>query len=211
VPRNTSSNEQLGKATGHRPGHLRHSRRGRHAKRSRIDPRTAVVAAGIALSAIGGVSWTTTSPPAKSDAKPANVVLADTANRTAAAEDRGARSHDRATAPPSNPPASSTTTAQKPAETPSPSPSSTSPASVAGLSRSQMDNAIAIVEAGRQLNLPRQALVVAISTALQESNLRNLANPGVPGSVNHPNEGVGYDHDSVGLFQQRPTGEPSTN
>ncbi|MCW2639669.1 MAG: hypothetical protein JWP76_1975 [Dactylosporangium sp.] len=67
-----------------------------------------------------------------------------------------------------------------------------------------MDNAVAIVEAGKQMNLPRRAFVVAIATALQESNLRVLANPNVPGSMNHANEGVGYDHDSIGLFQQRP-------
>jgi hypothetical protein len=67
-----------------------------------------------------------------------------------------------------------------------------------------MDNAIAIVKAGRQMNLPRRAFVVAIATALQESNLRSLANPAVPGSLDHPNQGVGYDHDSIGLFQQRP-------
>jgi hypothetical protein len=67
-----------------------------------------------------------------------------------------------------------------------------------------MGNAVAIVQAGRQMNLPRRAFVVAIATALQESTLRNLANPAVPGSMNHPNEGMGYDHDSVGLFQQRP-------
>ncbi|GAA1799039.1 hypothetical protein HC028_13305 [Planosporangium flavigriseum] len=67
-----------------------------------------------------------------------------------------------------------------------------------------MDNAIAIVEAGKEMNLSRRAFVVAISTALQESNLQVLANPGVAGSMDHPNQGVGYDHDSIGLFQQRP-------
>jgi hypothetical protein len=45
---------------------------------------------------------------------------------------------------------------------------------------------------------------VAIATALQESHLRNLANPNLPESLQHPNQGVGYDYDSVGLFQQRP-------
>ncbi|WP_203935724.1 hypothetical protein [Planosporangium mesophilum] len=94
---------------------------------------------------------------------------------------------------------------------PNPQPSgSTHPSSVpavqpvAGLGRVEMDNAAAIVAAGKQLNLPSRAYVVAISTALQESRLRNLANPNVPGSMDHPNEGVGYDYDSVGLFQQRP-------
>jgi hypothetical protein len=67
-----------------------------------------------------------------------------------------------------------------------------------------MDNAVAVIEAGQELNLPRRAFVVAIATALQESHLRNLANPAVPASMNRPHEGVGRDHDSVGLFQQRP-------
>ncbi|GII25811.1 hypothetical protein [Planosporangium mesophilum] len=66
-----------------------------------------------------------------------------------------------------------------------------------------MDNAVAVVEAGRQLNLPKRAQLVAIVTALQESQLRNLANPNVPASMSRPNEGTGTDYDSVGLFQQR--------
>jgi hypothetical protein len=145
------------------------------------------------------------------------------------ADTRASRNRSRATPPPTNPPAnnpvsgnpaptnppptnpargtapaSSTTPAQVPAAQPPASPASTKRAPVAGLSQSQMDNAVAIVEAGRQMNLPRRAFVVAIATALQESNLRVLANPAVWGSTNHPNQGVGYDHDSIGLFQQRP-------
>jgi hypothetical protein len=85
-----------------------------------------------------------------------------------------------------------------------PSTSGTTLAPVAGLSQIEMDNAVAIVTAGKQMNLPSRAFVVAIATALQESHLRNLANPNVPGSMSHPNDGVGYDYDSVGLFQQRP-------
>jgi hypothetical protein len=38
---------------------------------------------------------------------------------------------------------------------------------------------------------------------MQESNLYNLASGAVPESMNHPNQGVGWDHDSLGLFQQR--------
>jgi hypothetical protein len=68
-----------------------------------------------------------------------------------------------------------------------------------------MRNAVAVVEAGRELNLPKRAYLVAIVTTLQESQLRNLANPNVPESMNHPNEGAGQDYDSLGLFQQRPS------
>lgn len=41
-------------------------------------------------------------------------------------------------------------------------------------------------------------------SAFQESSLRNLVNPNVPGSSGQPGaSGSGTDHDSVGLFQQR--------
>jgi murein DD-endopeptidase MepM/ murein hydrolase activator NlpD len=52
--------------------------------------------------------------------------------------------------------------------------------------------------------VPARAWVIAIATAMQESRLRNLANTNVPESLTLPNEGAGADHDSVGLFQQRP-------
>jgi hypothetical protein len=77
-------------------------------------------------------------------------------------------------------------------------------AGVAGLSQTQMDNAKTIVRVGEQMDLPKRAAVIAVATSMQETNLRNLANTGVPESENLPNDGTGYDHDSVGLFQQRP-------
>jgi hypothetical protein len=79
------------------------------------------------------------------------------------------------------------------------------PRPVAGINQAAMDNAVAIVEAGKQMNLPRRAYVVAIMTALQETGLRNLANSTVPQSLNHPHQGVYRNFDSVGLFQQRPS------
>ncbi|MER7275885.1 hypothetical protein ABT369_15640 [Dactylosporangium sp. NPDC000244] len=93
------------------------------------------------------------------------------------------------------------------AHAPQPIPTPTAPVvvdPVGGLSRAEMDNAIAIVDVAKRERLPKRAAVVALATALQESHLRNLANPNVPSSLGHPNEGVGYDYDSVGLFQQRP-------
>ncbi|WP_269939242.1 C40 family peptidase [Arthrobacter sp. HY1533] len=41
--------------------------------------------------------------------------------------------------------------------------------------------------------------------ALQESGLRMLANPAVPASLGMPHDGLGYDHDSLGSAQQRPS------
>lgn len=91
---------------------------------------------------------------------------------------------------------------------PSPSPSPTPtvkapPAPVAGLSQVQMHNASIIVEVGQSLGLPKQALIIGVATAMQESNLHNVASEAVPASLGYPHEGTSVDHDSVGLFQQR--------
>lgn len=75
---------------------------------------------------------------------------------------------------------------------------------VAGLDQTQMNHAKTIVQTAEQMKLPTKAAVIAVSTSMQETNLRNLANTGLPESQNLPNDGTGYDHDSVGLFQQRP-------
>jgi hypothetical protein len=62
------------------------------------------------------------------------------------------------------------------------------------LNNEQIRNAKAIVRAGEKMHLPPRAWVVAVATSLQESTLHNYGNLG---SSN--------DHDSLGLFQQRPT------
>ena len=58
----------------------------------------------------------------------------------------------------------------------------------------QVANAAVIVQTGGQLGVPRYGWVIAVATAMQESSLYNLGNLG---SRN--------DHDSLGLFQQRPS------
>ncbi|WP_212816806.1 hypothetical protein [Polymorphospora rubra] len=58
----------------------------------------------------------------------------------------------------------------------------------------QLDNARKIVDAGKDMDLPPRAWTIAIATALQESKLENL------GHLGERN-----DHDSQGLFQQRPS------
>ncbi|WP_373315404.1 hypothetical protein [Asanoa ishikariensis] len=87
------------------------------------------------------------------------------------------------------------------AATPKPKPTVVAP--VAGLTQAQMNNAATIVKTGVSMGIPQRGLIVAIATSMQESRLLNLANTGLPESLNFPNEGTGYDHDSVGLFQQR--------
>jgi murein DD-endopeptidase MepM/ murein hydrolase activator NlpD len=58
----------------------------------------------------------------------------------------------------------------------------------------QIHNAAVIINVGAELKLPPRAWVIAVATAMQESRLTNLGNLG---SRN--------DHDSLGLFQQRPS------
>jgi hypothetical protein len=78
------------------------------------------------------------------------------------------------------------------------------PAPAAGLTQTQMNHAKTIVQVGKQLKLPERAWVIAVATSMQETKLYNLANTGLPASLQLANDGTGYDHDSVGLFQQRP-------
>ena len=58
----------------------------------------------------------------------------------------------------------------------------------------QIRNAAIIINVGSELKLPPRGWVIAVATAMQESRLRNL------GHLGQRN-----DHDSLGLFQQRPS------
>ncbi|MGC4744238.1 hypothetical protein ACLQ28_01040 [Micromonospora sp. DT201] len=62
------------------------------------------------------------------------------------------------------------------------------------LNDEQIGNAKAIIAATKKAGLPERAAVISIATSLQESKLNNL---GHLGDMN--------DHDSLGLFQQRPS------
>ncbi|MEU4476425.1 hypothetical protein [Micromonospora sp. NPDC023888] len=62
------------------------------------------------------------------------------------------------------------------------------------LNDEQTANAKAIIAATKKAGLPERAGVISIATSLQESKLENL---GHLGDMN--------DHDSLGLFQQRPS------
>ncbi|MFC7597593.1 C40 family peptidase [Terrabacter sp. GCM10028922] len=75
--------------------------------------------------------------------------------------------------------------------------------SVPDLSDAQAQNArtiyaTALVRGGRP------AAYVALMTGLTESNLLVLSNPNDPSGNRIPAQGIGYDHDSLGIFQQRP-------
>ena len=58
----------------------------------------------------------------------------------------------------------------------------------------QVGNAAIIIATGAHLHIPAQGLVIAVATAMQESSLHNYGNLGGRN-----------DHDSLGLFQQRPS------
>ncbi|MFG1898085.1 hypothetical protein ACGFIP_29125 [Micromonospora zamorensis] len=131
------------------------------------------------------------------------------ADRAAIADERASRSLDRDLAParvlPSPTAASPTPRPTVARKAPKKPVKPRRPRPVAGLDQAQMDNAKIIVDVGLDMKMPRRALVVALATAMQESNLYNLASDVLPESANYPNQGSGSDHDSVGLFQQRPS------
>jgi len=79
---------------------------------------------------------------------------------------------------------STQTTKQSAADTPK----------VAGWSATQVRNAAAIVQTGQDMNVPPRGWVIAVATAMQESKLHNYGDLGARN-----------DHDSLGLFQQRPS------
>lgn len=75
---------------------------------------------------------------------------------------------------------------------------------VGGLTAVQARNARTVVAIASERGGERAALI-SIMVALAESGLRVLANPNDPSGAAYANEGVGYDHDSLGIFQQRPS------
>lgn len=74
------------------------------------------------------------------------------------------------------------------------------------LDRQQLMHASTIISVGAQTEgVGRPGVVVALMAALTESGLRMLANSSAyPESAEQPNDGEGFDHDSLGLFQMRP-------
>lgn len=73
------------------------------------------------------------------------------------------------------------------------------------LTERQLTRAATIIATGKAQDIPARGQLIALMTALTESSLRVLSNTSAyPGSANFPNDGDGSDHDSVGLFQQRP-------
>ncbi|MBM0232176.1 hypothetical protein JNW91_10055 [Micromonospora sp. STR1_7] len=155
-----------------------------------------------------GLAAVVTARGSEDNARPVEPLAEAVADRAAIADDRASRSLDRDVAPARVTPSPvATPTPSRPAvrKAPKKPVKPRRPRPVAGLDQAQMDNAKIIVDVGLEMKMPRRALVVALSTAMQESNLYNLASDVLPESAQYPNQGSGSDHDSVGLFQQRPS------
>lgn len=75
------------------------------------------------------------------------------------------------------------------------------------LNRTHLSRAATIITVGAQTpGVDQQGTLVALVAGLTESGLRQLANTTAhPESGNFPNDGDGSDHDSLGLFQMRPS------
>jgi hypothetical protein len=173
-------------------------RRGRHAARRPVR-RVVLLAIGLTIAAAAAVLFGSPFIRATPSAANPDVANVELDTQRSASVDEVSRNHDRPASPSASPAAS-------PAVSPPASPTPSRPvAPVAGLSQAQMNNAAAIVDVARRRALPRQAAIVAVTTALQESNLHNLASGAVPASLKLPHEDESVDYDSIGLFQQRPS------
>jgi len=74
------------------------------------------------------------------------------------------------------------------------------------LNQRQLQRAAAIIAVGKSESVSARGQLIALMAALTESSLRVLSNTGAyPASGHFPNDGNGGDHDSLGLFQMRPS------
>lgn len=89
------------------------------------------------------------------------------------------------------------------------------------LNADQLRNARIIAKYVHDAKLPARVLTICLDTACTESGIFNLANGANPASMAFPHDidpaihegpipGVGYDHGSVGVFQQQVGGAPNS-
>ncbi|AUM18222.1 phage tail tape measure protein [Rhodococcus ruber] len=71
---------------------------------------------------------------------------------------------------------------------------------------SKQRNVDAVIAEGKRRGMSDQAIRSAVATMLAESNGENLANEADPESLKYQHDGLGSDHDSSGVFQQRNNG-----
>jgi hypothetical protein len=165
--------------------------RGRHAAKRRPVRRLVLLAIGLVCAASAAVLFGGAFVRITPSAAHTDVNATEVDARRSASLDGVSRDYERPASPSASPSVPPTPTRP--------------PGPVAGLSQTQTNNAWTIVDVARKRNLPRQAAIVAITTALQESNLQNLASSAVPASLKLPHEGESVNYDSIGLFQQRPS------
>ena len=170
----------------------------------------AIVGLGLAIGAAhhAPATKTDTTPATPAKAEKATAVVAATAPAPATAP-AAAKPADKPADKPDQAPKQEAAKqeAAKPADKPDQAPkpaASARPTPVAGLDQTQMDNATKIVDTAKGMGMPHKAQVIAVATAMQESNLHNLASTKIAESYRYTDEGEGSDYDSVGLFQQRP-------
>ncbi|CAM5535616.1 C40 family peptidase [Leifsonia shinshuensis] len=73
------------------------------------------------------------------------------------------------------------------------------------LDSTQQSHARTIISVGSQEGVSSKGILIALTTALQESKLRMYANTSAyPESASYPHDADGRDHDSLNFFQQRP-------
>lgn len=172
----------------------------------RIKLATGLAAACLGFAALAGQGGQAAAAPGQAQAHAGDVVLDQATDRNTASAARSAQRGYLAQAravvaqPVQAAPAAPAAPAPVP---PPPAAVPAKPVPVAGLNQIQMNNAKKIVDTAKAMGLGKRAQVIAIATAMQESQLHNLASTRLPESYNYPNEGEGSDHDSVGLFQQR--------
>jgi hypothetical protein len=68
-----------------------------------------------------------------------------------------------------------------------------------------VNNGKAVIAAGLAMGVPEQGIVTGLTAAMQETELRNLANPNVSDSLAAAHDGLAVDHQAVGILQQGAT------
>ncbi|MET8361267.1 peptidase M23 [Micromonospora sp. NPDC005171] len=206
---NPSTDQPAGVSQGWRPAGFLRTRLSRFsnpfvARRGRT--RMAAATGAVCCLGLAGVAVIGAGPAGESFTPDQRAEIAQRAEADAASRGRGRESAAPVTGSPTAESRASSalpTAKSTPKSKPKPKPERVVP--VAGLDQAQMNNAKMIVRAGEEMDVPRRALVIAVATAMQESNLYNYASGVLPESQNYPHQAIGWDHDSVGLFQQRPS------
>ena len=166
---------------------------------SAASPKIKAIVAGAALVLITAVAAPAiAATTGGSSADQTAVTAQDTRSRTA---DTRPQAADRAARPEAAAPGTAPQGAAEQPATPAAAPSidELHPVGIQGSqvgftpTTDQMRNAQKIIQVGQAMDLPPRAWVIAVATSLQEATLNNYGHLG-----------ANNDHDSLGLFQQRP-------